>query len=120
MLFRSNSVRETIREQTLSKEFRDLGVKIFQELKSVEPFTPQLRSRYFLIIRQQDVLKVILDQGEGEISPDFTLTVKGLQEKIKNSFVILGRTAFELHQNREFFFEQCSEIIPRIDLLLKD
>ena len=115
-----NSVRETIREQTLSKEFRDLGVKIFQELKSVEPFTPQLRSRYFLIIRQQDVLKVILDQGEGEISPDFTLTVKGLQEKIKNSFVILGRTAFELHQNREFFFEQCSEIIPRIDLLLKD
>lgn len=115
-----DSVREVIREQSLSKEFRDLGVKIFKELKSVEPFTPQLRSRYFLIIRQQDVLKVILDQGEGALSPDFTLTIKGLQEKIKKSFIILGRTAFELHQNREFFFEQCVEMIPRIDPLLND
>jgi len=114
-----DSVRDTIREHSISREFRDLGVQIFQELKSVEPFTPQLRSRYFLIIRQQDVLKVILDHGDEEPSPDFTLTVRGLQDKIRTSFIALGRAAFELHQNREFFFEQCEEMIPKIDHLLK-
>ena len=114
------SVQESIKGQMLNSEFRDLGVKIFQELKAVEPFTPQLRSRYFLIIRQQDVLKVILDQGDHSSSPNFTLTVRGLQDKVRSSFIALGRTAFHLHQNREYFFEQCEEALPKIDQLLEE
>ena len=108
-------VQGRIAREGLSKEYEKLGIKVFEELQAIEPYDPSLRSHYFLILRQQDHLKVILDNQK----PDKIISTDSIKDGIKGSYIALGKTAYELHKKEEFFFDEVESVTPSIEKLLK-
>ncbi len=105
----------------MKQKLYHIGTELFQELGSVEIYDPRLKAHYFLIVRMKDEMKVLMDSGAGSKSSDpaLQMSLQSVQKGLKQGFIALGKSAFDLHQNRDYFFEQCHKAENQIASFLK-
>lgn len=106
-----------IEEELRSQQYHRIGVELFDELSGMEIYDPRLRAHHFLIVRHKDEMRVLL-ASDASRDPSRSHLMRAASKGLKHAYIAMGRTAFDLHHNEDYFFEQCQKAEKKISTFL--